>query len=288
MTYRLLKKDRSVGDAVRRIADEQIGKALASIEELPRPEAIHDVRKRCKKVRGLIHLVRPALASHGFENAAFRDTARQIGSARDAAVMARTWSLVMGESDGHCGGAASGGAGAGEDDLAQRLADARFRLTEARERASGWKISEDGWKAIGKGLKHTFARARNAAAQARANPDGTSVHELRKQTKYHWHHCMLLQNLWPDMMRSRKRAAFGLSEILGDHHDLQVLIDHLAAGPQPSCTPDTAETAMHRARKRQAALLAQAWPLIDCLYSESPRDLGNHLKPLWTAWRKRG
>ena len=52
MAYRFRRKDRSVEHALRRIAREQVDKAVTSIddEEDQTSETIHDVRRRCKKL----------------------------------------------------------------------------------------------------------------------------------------------------------------------------------------------------------------------------------------------
>lgn len=54
-----------VADGVREIADDQLGTALAEIDDNEdRHDAVHEVRKRCKKVRGLMRLVRDDPSSH--------------------------------------------------------------------------------------------------------------------------------------------------------------------------------------------------------------------------------
>ena len=62
MAFQILA-DESVEEAVQRIVREQIDKAIDEINdrELDRHETVHQVRKRCKKIRGLIRLVRPQL-----------------------------------------------------------------------------------------------------------------------------------------------------------------------------------------------------------------------------------
>ncbi len=61
MSYRLQRSE-SVIQGVKRIAREQLDKALTDIknEDMDRHEAVHQVRKRFKKIRGLIRLVRPS------------------------------------------------------------------------------------------------------------------------------------------------------------------------------------------------------------------------------------
>ena len=52
MPYRLRDSDRSVPEGVRRIAGEQLDRAIDAIDQLDPAEAIHEVRTRCKKLRG--------------------------------------------------------------------------------------------------------------------------------------------------------------------------------------------------------------------------------------------
>lgn len=298
MAYRLKRKDNGVGNAVRRIADEQIGKALASIDSAQRAEAVHDVRKRCKKLRGLIRLVRPAFGGYSDENAAFRGIARMISGARDAKVMQDTYDLLMADHDGSLDRTALGPirrqftmerkSRIEDGDVDDHLDEARERLVEARERAQSWTLDDDGWDAVAGGLKKTYGRAVDAAEKARDCPDGEQFHELRKRVKYHWYHCRLLENLWPDMMATRKHAAKQLSDILGDHHDLHVFAGRLAQDPDGFGSSADVEVAIGLARARQARLEAQAWPILNRMLVQQPKVLGKHFETLWNVWQKDG
>ena len=100
MGYRF-ERDETVGDAFRRIARAQSDKALDEVGSAaanPADEdAIHDCRKRCKKLRGLIRLVRPALdqATYRAANEAFRDAARELSGLRDAQALLATFDSVV-------------------------------------------------------------------------------------------------------------------------------------------------------------------------------------------------
>jgi len=86
MTYEL-DPEQPLDAEVRRIATELIDHAVAQIDGTKTApheaihhdvhhEAVHEVRKDCKKLRGLLRLVRPAVPKlYTHENAAFRDTA---------------------------------------------------------------------------------------------------------------------------------------------------------------------------------------------------------------------
>ncbi|MBD3675179.1 MAG: CHAD domain-containing protein [Planctomycetaceae bacterium] len=85
MAYRL-RQSKSVQTSLRKVATEQIDKAIDEINDadLDAHETVHQVRKRCKKLRGLIRLVRPVFDDYQDENTCFRDAARALSDIRDA------------------------------------------------------------------------------------------------------------------------------------------------------------------------------------------------------------
>ena len=87
MQYRLAK-DEPLGRGLRRIAGEQLDAAVADLETCrPDPqEAVHDARKRLKKVRAVLRLARGEVdqAFYTLENARFRDVGRALAPFRDA------------------------------------------------------------------------------------------------------------------------------------------------------------------------------------------------------------
>ena len=93
MTFRLKRRDNTVEDGMRRIALDQIDKAMRDATNTrPNPgERIHQARKRCKKLRGLIRLCRPAFDTYEVENAALRDAAGALSFLRDAEVLIATY-----------------------------------------------------------------------------------------------------------------------------------------------------------------------------------------------------
>jgi hypothetical protein len=90
MGYRFRRDDASVEAGVRRIADEQLGKAVAALGGEALHEGVHDARKRVKKLRGLLRLVRPGFKGYAEENRTLRDAARTLSGLRDHAAMIET------------------------------------------------------------------------------------------------------------------------------------------------------------------------------------------------------
>ena len=82
MSYTLVTGE-TLTEAARRVAGEQLDDAIDDLSDAvddDPTEAIHDARKRCKKVRGLVRAVRPALGEDVYRvaNDTARDAAREL------------------------------------------------------------------------------------------------------------------------------------------------------------------------------------------------------------------
>ncbi|AKH42221.1 CHAD domain-containing protein [Altererythrobacter atlanticus] len=297
MAFRLKAKDGSVTKAVRRIAREQIGRAIDAIEDESPAQAVHDLRKRCKKLRGLIRLVRPAFPDYAEENAFFRDTARMVGELRDAKVMQDTYDGLVGKYEGQFDRKELDAIRRRlthrhkimqrEKDVEAALEQCRSRLRDARRRCAEWKLGEEGWDAISGGLSKTYARARHAATRAELSGDPADFHELRKRVKYHWHHCRILRPICPDELKSRAALARKLSDELGDHHDLSVFTAKLAEAPGDFGNDRDVDLILTLARRRSAMLAQRASVLSARLLAEDAQALVDRFGDSWTGWEKR-
>lgn len=89
-----LRDRESVAVRFKRIANEQAKKALFQVTVVIQQdpsEAVHDARKRFKKIRALLRLVRDQLGEDVYqsENACFRALGRRLSDVRDAQVRRR-------------------------------------------------------------------------------------------------------------------------------------------------------------------------------------------------------
>src|SRR3954454_2056088 len=98
MSYRI-RPGSAVRANVRRLARRELDRSLAALAEpaeLGLPETVHDVRKRCKKVRGALRLARPGLGrEYARANAGVRDAARELSALRDAHATLATFDPLM-------------------------------------------------------------------------------------------------------------------------------------------------------------------------------------------------
>ena len=294
MAYRFARDDASVEHALRRIASEQIDWAIGTIDA-GADDPVHEIRKSCKKIRGLLRLVRPALASYADENAAFRDIARAISTLRDATVLTDSYDAIMAAYGDQVDRRALGvirrrltlmrKERAAEHDATALLAQCREQLSQAGERAHTWRLDDDGFIAIAGGLKQTYRRARKAMRKAEKTPTPEHFHDWRKRCKYHWYHARLLQPIWPGPMKAHIACAHELGDVLGEHHDLTVFLDALAVQALKFDNDARIEVMAGLVRSRQVVLATRAFALGARLLAEPPSALASSWGVRYTAWR---
>lgn len=295
MAYEFKRNDRTVQTAVRRIARREIEKTLDAMEDGARGDRIHAARKSCKKLRGLIRLVRPAFPAYARENEALRDAARLLSGPRDAAVLIETYDAIMDAFDDEIDRPAMGRIRHGltlelkdkraEEALRDRTELFRQNMRAVLERAPGWKVTQGGFDGLSDGLAKTLHRARKALEAAQADPDAASMHEWRKRVKYHWYHARLLEPCFPEVLRGHRKAAKRLADLLGDHHDLSVFAERLSKDADGLGAAESRDLAIGLARRRQASIEAEAFPLGSRLFAEKPKALSRRWDRWWTIWR---
>jgi CHAD domain-containing protein len=299
MSFRLQRLE-SVSQGVKRVAREQLDKALAEIQndQMDRHETVHQVRKRFKKIRGLIRLVRPSFEkTYRRENAIFRDVGRDLSGVRDAQSLIEAFDRLAGsEQTSHSEKLFAGIREhlverrkqiAGEQaEFSDVLAGLKEDIHQARTRIADWELKDRGFDAIAGGFEKTYERGQRALGQAERNKATVEdFHEWRKRVKYHWYHCRLLENLWKPMMKARSEEAKHLAELLGEDRDawlLDQLLEQNAAD-----FPDQAEARAFREiiAKSQKKTRKQAFLLGERLFAEKPKHLSRRLGVWWSTWR---
>ena len=282
MAYKLDRKALPE-DEFKRVGLHQLHTAVAEIDDprLPRDIVIHQVRKRCKKIRALTRLYRKPLGNKTYRafNAHYRDLAAPLSGGRDAQAMLDAYDDLMeafaGKVDRRRFSAVRRQLTLHKQALQKEAADPKTLLADARASLqTGGKAIEDVRFAAkytqapeataAKGLKATYTRARTAMAKALESGHGEDFHEWRKHAKYHWYQCRLLRDYWPEAIRPRTKAADELGELLGKEHDLFVLTSLLDQPDAHVCPAAVREeldaliAARRRSIRKQATLLGGA------------------------------
>mgnify|MGYP006302818097 CR=1 FL=1 len=297
MPYRLLT-DESVEDGIRRVITEQIERALAELNdsELGRHETVHQVRKRCKKIRGALRLVRPALGkAYAVENAWYRDAARRISDLRDAGAMIESYDDLADRFGDQVDGRVirpirdeferRRQAAAVDADRADALLQAFGEaLAEGSNRVAELTVDGDGCRAALAGMRKTYARARDAMDAVDDDSTPEAFHEWRKRTKYHWYHMRLLREVWPKAVRARRDEAKRLADLLGDHHDPCVMRAVILADADAFAGASGQQAFLGLISQRLVELERDSRPLGRRLLAEKPKHLARRFKAYLATW----
>jgi len=296
MAYRL-QPQKPIADELRRAAREQIQRALSAVEnpEVDPDAAVHDVRKRCKKIRAVLRLARPALKDKAYSkaNRFFRDTARLASSARDDAVVLQTFNTLI---------------DAIEDPAeSERLLPLRERIAAppdaAREQRSDPReaagraaanlrhgldlVEELPWRrcdvdGVFEALRDNYGRGRSAMREGLQSLQSEPLHEWRKRAKDHWYHVRLLQEAWKDPMRARRWELKRLTVAQGDFNDLAVLRGRVAALAEENGGAEAVWTMLALIDDVQVRLIDQVGPLGRRVYAEKPKRFAKRIGAWWS------
>lgn len=281
---------------LRRIAAEQIDKALEEAGGTSEPfgETVHRLRRRCKRLRGLLRLIRPRFAGFAAENRAVRDIAGALAGARDTAVTMETFEALVAYDAGRGGDAEIGvtlaqtvrqrlkesiGAGPEESERLRLMAEFRSAMAAARRRVEGWDMCGKGFEMLSDGLGATYRRLSTGLEAAREGGSVEAFHAWRKDAKYHWHHVDLLEAAAPDLLAGRKALLDRLGGLLGDHHNLAVLDETL--DKLDGISAADLGVVRRLVGERQETLAGQAFALGRQLTAEKPSTLQARFAAYW-------
>lgn len=303
-----IEEDESLAESLRRIAIEQVDGAVAEIEdpEFDRHKAVHQARRRMKRLRGILRLEREAFAAtYRRDNAFLRDVAQTLAPFRDAQSAIMAFDAFRKRYRDELAGEDLAGIRArledvkretdpGQDELDRRLADTVCSLREFRQRAESWEIEDDGFSTVAGGLERlyaegvaTMAEAYDADEDAPLDPDTTvAFHEWRKRAKYLGFGLRILTPTWKEGVDVYRKAADRIEAKLGEEHDLALLCERVEAEKEAFGLEDEAARFVPLARARRKALRESVRPLGRRFYAEEPEAFVRRLKSYWKTWRK--
>jgi CHAD domain-containing protein len=289
-----------VPDGMRRIARGQLDAGIEELDGQPGrklDEAVHETRKRLKRLRASLRVARCAMGDDTYrrENAAFRDLGKRLSAPRDARVLIETLD-ALGERFGDELPSDQTAALRKRLEQSHKRAVANLRrdratveavrtgLEEARVRSASWKYDSEGFEALGPGLQRLYRRGRRSMRAAAAEPSDEHLHEWRKRAKDHWHALQILRPAAPKRMQARAKRAHELSDLLGDDHDLAVLREHVAKTAFPAEEEATRTALLSVIDRRRRSLQRAAFKLGRQVYASRPKDF---VRSVARRWQKR-
>jgi len=291
------KRQETVARAIRRLGGKRVQSALERLKTCTDADAIHCARKDIKMLRALLRLVRAGIAKKQFRRLAgtLRQSASQLAAPRDAYIKTEALQDLTRRFKGQLAPRALPHLHAQlRNDLAgemKRLAKGNNTGKVERElRRVGKKfdclnLSRTGWSALGPGVKAAYRNGRRAYAIARKNPSPESLHQWRKRAKDLWYQIGLLRPIWPEQMEATSSELKGLTDYLGDDHDLVVL----GQAAREQCSGDAnareVEILTGLIAERRRELRSAALALGARIYAEKPSTFCGRLAEHWKARR---
>ena len=326
MAYSLLRGE-AIDEAATRIIRDQTNAALAALltsDTSERPAVALEARKRCKKVRGLLRLVREPLGDQfRATDQAYRSVAHALASRREADANLATFDRLIAASpneaipsDRFC---------LIRDELVRRAATtcalptptptptptsnprhhldsnetsepepgdpaatAARLLSERLDDLGTWRFAVDSWPALNGGLRRTYRRGTRALDDVMTEPSTEGYHELRKRAKYSWYHLRLLRRSAPSVLVPLAEQFHRLTIGLGDAHDLAVLAEDILASPSEFGGEAHADHVLMVMDERRTLLEDGCLGLAVRLYAEPPDELTDRLGRYWQSWQRYG
>jgi CHAD domain-containing protein len=288
-----LKRRASIANEVRRIVLRQLETAISELHTVGDPQsddAVHDARRRVKKIRAIIRLVRPVL-DKGYR-AVDRDlstVSRLLAPVADGRGIIETLdelahryhrSLPKQTMAAARAGVLRSGARADHEAQARGvLKVATGTLRSDRSQVKHWHIHGDGFRAIAPGLEESYRRARRMMIASWSKPKPSHFHTWRRYVKDHWFHVRLLEGRCGYHLVTYEHRIEALDGVLGEYHNLVLLRDVLVT--DASLSRDEAAQCLRIVARYQRLLRRHAEILGARIYMERPRRFVRRVRSLW-------
>lgn len=289
MSYQL-DKNLVLSKNINSIASEEIQESLNSLNNLGIHDAIHDIRKRLKKIRALARLVRDELGEENYKviNIYFRDLGREISDFRDLSALLE---IIDSLSERYGNYLDPNFFYNLRKQIEKRrnlmetaLKDRNFfsvhlvnKLNYAQKELVNWPVSSNSLQIILPSIERVYSRGKNAMENAYKYPSKENFHEWRKRVKYFWYQSLLLQSIWPQFFESFQQELDELANSLGTDHDLLVLQEKINSGFLIIKDPVQLELMNAIINKYSDFLRLNAKIKAELIYAESPQEFSKRI-----------
>lgn len=255
---------------------------------------VHSARKCFKRLRSLLLLARPGMPEPVFSHLTTRVAriGKGLAAARDAQALLDAADKLERNTEAGAGDAAIQSMRswlqkrrhAAARNLEQTTASEALRLLlELRPALAGLAVYPDDFTPLAKGLERCYLASRKHFKAAFETNNAEELHEWRKDVQHHWRQMQLLTPCWPSELSARAEVARALSQLLGDDHDIAMLI-HLASAPTMTFgSPEETSAFMKRCRVRHKALRKEAKVKGKRLFVEKSGPFADRISAYWTT-----
>ncbi len=269
---------------LKRILNEQMEDSLQQLtdKEKETDVSVHEFRKNMKKSRAVLRLMRHNIKKEAYRdmNTLFRDLSKRLGKLRETKVHLDTLEEIMSENKlPKTAGSIYDYFQQEYDETLKNLKDNEIilndtikKLQQARQKIHELSMDDDDISLIYNGIKKVYKRGRNALALVNEFPGGKNFHEWRKRAKYLWYICLLLEEIWPEVMNGYITSLDELSDYLGKEHDLFELQNIILERQDLNFIPEKERQIIANViDKYRKTIQSKAWPAGSKLYFEKPK-----------------
>jgi len=294
MSYRL-DPALPMSEALRRVALAELDIAHTALAaKADRHTGVHGARKCFKRLRSLLLLARPGMPEPVFANLTTRvaSIGKGLAAARDAQALLDAVDELERNTEQGTGdvpirsmrGWLQKRRQAAEQNLERSTAsEAMHRLLDLRPAFMALAVYPDDFSPLARGLERCYRATRKSFKAAFKTDEANEVHEWRKGVQHHWRQMQLLTPCWPSELSARADAARSLSQILGDDHDVAMLIHLISTPTMTFGSPEETTAFIKRCRKRHKALRKEAKVRGERLFVEKPGPFTARIHAYWTT-----
>ena len=256
-------------------------RGTAGSHPVEQAELVHETRKAIKRMRALARLLRYELGEEEFKrvNDSLRETGRHLSGTRDAEVRLATLRDLRARYPKAL-------ALEGVDRLEKRLELEREQtsvsappravlsdIADMRSDLARWNLVEHDFAVLAPGLERIYreGRRRHARVRDEHGADAEHIHDWRKRVKSLYYALDMLGAKNVNGARRAARRADRLGDLLGEEHDLWVLLAYVERHPDALGEDATARTELvKRGERQRKRLRKRALELGDRLYKRKP------------------
>ncbi|MCG9972126.1 CHAD domain-containing protein [Christiangramia crocea] len=289
MTYKF-EKDKTLKKNITSVATEEVDACITSLATLTIHEAVHDIRKRLKKLRALARLVRDEMGEDNYKsvNIYYRDLGRELADFRDLTAHIETMEILRERYGDHLYvnffNSVIKNIEKERDVMEKELREKSFfsehlvnKLNYAQKELVKWPVNNNEISIILPSIQRVYKRGKKALQEAYENPGKEIFHEWRKRVKYLWYQVLLLQETWPELFSTYEAEIHELADYLGNDHDLMVLNDKLNKDGFGLKDPQQVELIHAVVMEYSTHLRSNAKVKGELIYAEEPEDFSKRI-----------
>jgi CHAD domain-containing protein len=284
-----LAEGETLAEAFKRTLIDEIVGAIALLGDPARDrgETIHFVRRRLKRTRSLFSVVEAVPgADRPARSRRIRDTARMLAAGRDADVAVALARRLAADGEPEVAEAARGliahlerraeAAHAGLPPFATVIV--RLEASEADARSLPERFAAG--RMVAAALLDCYRRGRDDWRQIVDGAGAATLHDWRKRVKERRHLSALVPFATPVTGRSVQADLDDLAGLLGEEHDLALMIERLTDEPDLVERRGAREALLAEVARRRRRFEKRALLLGEELYGERTRHFGRALTGL--------